>query len=171
MFFGCFTYGTIGSSGCLVQALNPASASEAPMIFMKSRRELLSVHSEACLGNSRCSISSNSGVCASSSRVRQYCGPRASLSFSRTSANSSAGGRRAVVGPYPSPLQLVLLAGTHISDSALLHVIHSLRSTRQILRFGFRRTRANSRRAPAQRWQVLQLVMSRGERTLFAFTR
>src|SRR4051812_2075410 len=68
----------------------PASASEALMIFMKSRREVPSpVHSEACRGNSRCSISSNSGVPDNSSSVRQYFGPFASDSFSRTSASSS----------------------------------------------------------------------------------
>src|SRR6266545_2644473 len=80
----------MGSSGCLVHAVMPAKASEALMIFMKSRREVPSpVHSEACRGNSRCSISSNSGVPASSSSVRQYFGPFASDSFSRTSASSS----------------------------------------------------------------------------------
>ena len=34
---GCLTYGTIGSSGCLVQAVMPAMASEAPISFRNPR--------------------------------------------------------------------------------------------------------------------------------------
>src|SRR5438270_5447319 len=77
------------SMGCLVQALNPASASDAPMTLRKLRREKSSVHSEAWRGNSRCSISWKPSVFDSSSRLRQYVGPVALVSASRTFASSS----------------------------------------------------------------------------------
>ena len=53
----------------------PASAREAPINCRNPRRETESTHSDAPLGNSRCNISWNSGVPASSSRLRQYSGP------------------------------------------------------------------------------------------------
>jgi hypothetical protein len=53
----------------------PAMASEAPIKRRKPRRETESSHSDDPLGNSRCSISWNSGDPASSSRLRQYSGP------------------------------------------------------------------------------------------------
>src|SRR5215831_3601959 len=65
----------MGSSGCLVQAVMPAMASEALMSLRKPRRETASAHSDAPLGNSRCIFSWNSGSPASSSRLLQYCGP------------------------------------------------------------------------------------------------
>ncbi len=74
----------MGSSGCLTQADSPASAIEALISFRKSRREAPSGQTEAWRGNSRCSISKKPSVWASSSRLRQYCGPllaRASLSL------------------------------------------------------------------------------------------
>src|SRR6266446_2314290 len=45
------------------------------MTLRKPRRETESTHSEAPLGNSRCRASWNSGLPASSSRLRQYSGP------------------------------------------------------------------------------------------------
>src|SRR5437868_1915113 len=77
------------SMGCLVHALNPARASEAPITFRKPRRDTSSAHSEACRGNSRCSISWKPSVLESSSRLRQYVGPVALVSASRTFARSS----------------------------------------------------------------------------------
>src|ERR1700747_3289558 len=53
----------------------PASASDAPINCRNPRRDTESTHSDAPLGNSRCNISWNSGVPASSSRLRQYSGP------------------------------------------------------------------------------------------------
>ena len=47
----------MGSIGCFTQADNPASAIEALISFMKSRRDAPSGHTDACRGNSRCSIS------------------------------------------------------------------------------------------------------------------
>src|SRR5439155_18002970 len=49
--------------------------SEAPISLRNPRRETESSHSEAPLGNSRCIISRNSSLPASSSRLRQYSGP------------------------------------------------------------------------------------------------
>src|SRR5271156_2777098 len=66
----------------------PAMAREAPINWRNPRRETESSHSEAPLGNSRCSISWNSGEPASSSRLRQYSGPFVSLSWRSTSARS-----------------------------------------------------------------------------------
>src|SRR5215813_7132374 len=79
----------MGSSGCLVQADIPASAREAPINCRKPRRDNPSSHSEAPLGNSRCSISWNSSLPASSSKLRQYCGPFVSAIFACTVARSS----------------------------------------------------------------------------------
>src|ERR1044071_3640374 len=70
----------------------PASARDDPINFRKPRRETASSHSDAPLGNSRCIISLNSELPASSSRLRQNSGPfffwisavadaRSSLSF------------------------------------------------------------------------------------------
>ena len=51
----------------------PASAVDAPMIFMKCRRDTSPpLNSAAPCGNSRSSAAANSGVAASSSRLRQY---------------------------------------------------------------------------------------------------
>src|SRR5205085_466321 len=62
----------------------PASAIEAPINFRKPRRETPSSHSDAPLGNSRCIISRNSSLPASSSRLRQYSGPLVCAILSRT---------------------------------------------------------------------------------------
>src|SRR5579871_523604 len=69
------------SFGSLTHPVMPARPSEAPMTLRNPRRETVSSHSEAFLGNSRCRASWNSGEPASSSSDRQYCGPV----FSRTS--------------------------------------------------------------------------------------
>src|SRR5688572_18470343 len=74
----------IASSGCLVQALTPASASEADISLRKPRRPTGSSHSDAFCGNSRCRNSLNSGVPESSSRLRQYSLPRAPSSWARS---------------------------------------------------------------------------------------
>ena len=47
MYSGAFTYGKTVSVGCLVQALTPASASDAPISLMKERRPT---------GSSRCGV-------------------------------------------------------------------------------------------------------------------
>src|SRR5215472_3528184 len=52
----------------------PARASEEPASFRNPRRETGSSHSEAPFGNSRCMASRNSGLPASSSRLRQNSG-------------------------------------------------------------------------------------------------
>ena len=67
----------------------PARASEAPINFRNPRRETASSHSDAPLGNSRCIISWNSGLPASSSRLRQYSGPLVSAMRSRAASKSS----------------------------------------------------------------------------------
>src|SRR5919109_5445422 len=79
----------MGSSGCLVHPVIPASASDAPISFRNPRRDTESSHSEAPLGNSRCNISWNSWLPASSSRLRQYSGPLVSAILARTAARSS----------------------------------------------------------------------------------
>src|SRR6185503_5999524 len=83
---GCRTYGTISSSGCRVQALTPASASDAPISFRKLRRPTGSSHSDAFCGNSRCRNSLNSGVSTSDSRLRQYSRPRVPSSRARSAS-------------------------------------------------------------------------------------
>ena len=70
-FSGSSTYGMTYSTGCLVQAARPASASDAPMILRKLRRPSSSIHSEAWRGNSRCRNSLKPLVEKSSSRLRQ----------------------------------------------------------------------------------------------------
>src|SRR5579864_5170714 len=68
----------------------PASAIDAPITFRKPRRETESTHSDAPLGNSRCSASWNAGLPASSSRLRQYSGPvLAARSISRRNDSKS----------------------------------------------------------------------------------
>src|SRR5271157_4680954 len=100
---GCRTYGTMGSSGCFTHADSPASAIEAVISFMKSRRDAPSGHTDACRGNSRCTISKNPSVWDSSSRLRQYCGPLlVRASWSRTSASSSLLGQTASDLFWPS---------------------------------------------------------------------
>src|SRR5678810_868111 len=53
----------------------PARASDDPISLRNPRRDTASSHSDAPLGNSRCIISLNSGLPASSSRLRQNSGP------------------------------------------------------------------------------------------------
>src|SRR6267154_511656 len=72
----------MGSSGRRTHPVIPASAMDAPITFRKPRRETESTHSDAPLGNSRCSASWNAGLPASSSRLRQYSGPALSLASS-----------------------------------------------------------------------------------------
>src|SRR6476661_10481346 len=82
----------IFSSGCLVQPVRPARASEALASCRKPRRDTPLGHSDAKRGNSRWRRSSNSGVLASSSRLRQYSGPFLARSLSRTPSTSSRAG-------------------------------------------------------------------------------
>src|SRR5882762_7964792 len=86
---GWRTYGTISCRGSLVHPVMPAMAREAPINWRNPRRETESTHSEAPLGNSRCSISWNSGDPASSSRLRQYSGPLVSFNCRSTADRSS----------------------------------------------------------------------------------
>src|SRR5439155_21928759 len=65
------TYGTIRSSGCRVQAVTPASASDAPINRRNVRRATGSVIASISDGNSLYSRSWNSGSSARSSSVRQ----------------------------------------------------------------------------------------------------
>src|SRR5688572_9397068 len=85
---GCRTYGTSSSSGWRVQALTPASASDAPISFRNPRRPTGSSHSDAFCGNSRWRNSLNSGVSASASRLRQYSRPRVPSSRARSASRS-----------------------------------------------------------------------------------
>src|SRR5690349_1082497 len=78
------------SVGCRVHAAAPASAIDAPIRRRKSRRPLGSVNSEAPSGNSRWSMAVNSGVSATSSRLRQNAGPRWSASRARIAERSMA---------------------------------------------------------------------------------
>ena len=64
-------------------------ASDAPISLRKPRRETESSHSDAPLGNSRCSISWKSALPASSSRLRQYSGPLVSAMRARAASRSS----------------------------------------------------------------------------------
>ena len=100
---GAFTYGKIGSSGCLVHPASPARASEAPITFRKPRRLTASTHSPApaCRGNSCSSISWKPGVSASSSRFFQKRLPVWPSSFARTSASVS-------LASLPLPLPFVI---------------------------------------------------------------
>src|SRR5215813_3770662 len=79
----------MGSSGCLVQAVMPANAIDAPISLRNPRRDTPSSHSDAPLGNSRCIISRNSSLPASSSRLRQYSGPLVSAIALRIVSRSS----------------------------------------------------------------------------------
>ena len=83
---GWRTYGTSSSFGCRVQALTPASASDAPISFRKLRRPTGSSHSDAFCGNSRWRKSLNSGVSVSDSRLRQYSRPRVPSSRVRSAS-------------------------------------------------------------------------------------
>src|SRR5579862_1049531 len=91
----------MGSSGSVTHPVMPARPSDAPITLRNPRREALSSHSEAPLGNSRCKASWKAGLPASSSSERQYSGPALSFLgkaascaaaasiFSRTTARSS----------------------------------------------------------------------------------
>src|ERR1051325_426088 len=79
------------SGGWEEQPAPPAGAREAPISFRKVRRSVPSSHSEAWRGNSLWSISSNSSVSASSSRLCQNSRPR--FSRSRARADSIETGR------------------------------------------------------------------------------
>ena len=113
------------------QPVIPASAMDAPITFRKPRRETESTHSEAPLGNSRCSASWKAGLPASSSRLRQYSGPvifalghcsisarresRSSLPFLLGQTSSRFLGRRLRFGrpsSFDSFKKSVILAGT-----------------------------------------------------------
>src|SRR5579862_898293 len=87
----------MGSSGRRTHPVMPARPSDAPITFRNPRRETVSSHSEAPLGNSRCRASWKSSLPASSSSERQYSGPVflaascavAKSIFSRTAVRSS----------------------------------------------------------------------------------
>src|SRR5947208_8966521 len=79
----------MNSGGCLVHPLKPASASDAPISCRKFLRETPSFQTEACRGNSRCSMSRKPSLSASSSRLRQYCLPSSFSSLARTCFRSS----------------------------------------------------------------------------------
>src|SRR5918993_98964 len=74
----------MASSGWRVQALTPASASDALISFKNPRRPTGSSHSDAFWGNSRCRNSLNSGVSETASRLRQYSRPRLPSSLVRS---------------------------------------------------------------------------------------
>ena len=97
---GAFTYGKIGSSGCLVHPASPASANDAPMTLRNPRRLTASTHSfaspPACRGNSSASISWKPGVSANSSRLFQYRLPLWPSSLARTWASVNFAGAIAV---------------------------------------------------------------------------
>ena len=95
-----------------VQALTPASASDALISFRKPRRPTGSSHSDAFCGNSRCRNSLNSGVSATSSRLRQYSRPRVPSSLARSAWMSvvrSCAGHRWHVEQLVCALDAVLL--------------------------------------------------------------
>src|SRR5579864_1361948 len=87
----------MGSSGSLTHPVIPARPRDAPITLRNPRREALSSHSEAPLGNSRCRASWKAGLPASSSSERQYSGPvfsalscaMAASILSRTAPSSS----------------------------------------------------------------------------------
>src|SRR5687767_8776807 len=103
----------MASSGCRVQALTPASASDAPISFRKLRRPTGSSHSDAFCGNSRCRNSLNSGVSASDSRLRQYSLPRVPSRRARSASMFIASLIRV--------LSMARRAGGEALDAVLLH--------------------------------------------------
>src|SRR5579862_7330206 len=135
----------------------PASAIDAPITLRNPRRETESTHSEAPLGNSRCSASWNSALPASSSRLRQYSGPEALAISARTEARSSL---PLLEGQTSSPVFFVLC-------SSIIYIYFFCRWYRLspwVMRLF---SAAISRHH--YRWHVLQLVISSTERTLYFF--
>src|SRR5688572_6306832 len=110
---GCRTYGTSSSSGWRVQALTPASASDAPINFRKFRRPTGSSHSDAFCGNSRWRKSLNSGVSVSDSRLRQYSRPRVPSSRARSASM--------FIRSLIRVLSMARRAGRQVLDAVLLH--------------------------------------------------
>src|SRR5437899_3846039 len=94
----------------------PARPSEAPMTLRNPRREALSSHSEAPLGNSRCKASWKAGLPASSSSERQYSGPV----FSALSCAMAASIRSRTV---PSSTFLVGQMSSSLTNCDLLSVV------------------------------------------------
>src|SRR5690606_28270590 len=83
---GWVTYGTIFSGGWITQPDSPASASDAPITFMKWRRESEGSQFSTFTGNSPLILSSNSADPANSSMLRQYCLPLCERIISRVCA-------------------------------------------------------------------------------------
>src|SRR5271166_645269 len=156
----------MGSSGRRTQPVIPASAIDAPITFRKPRRETESTHSEAPLGNSRCSASWKAGLPASSSRLRQYSGPALWLASSICARSESRSSLPFLLGQKSSRLAILLcssilsplrgffLACTSPTACAVGCILSPLRGFTHKL----------------YRWHVLQLVMSFTLRTLYFFT-
>src|SRR5580658_3302355 len=81
----------MASGGCLVQAVTPARASDAPISFRKLRRLAGLFQSGVRSANSSSANDWNSAVSASSSRLLQYRGPRAESNRARIFSRSTAG--------------------------------------------------------------------------------
>src|SRR6266567_5755371 len=164
----------MGSVGCLVQAVMPASAMDAPISFRNPRRETASSHSDAPLGNSRCIISWNSVVPASSSRLRQNSGPFFFSMSARTCTRSSLpflpGQTSSRCGFCSSLFMSDHFGSRHFRAGHS----HSAPSRLEPLRCNLP-CHPNSRQPKSQelsyRWHVEQLVISITERTLYFCTR
>src|SRR5581483_5212912 len=88
---GCWTYGTIFSSGCRVQAGRPARASEAPMNLRKSRRLNWPGFAAPAWNSSRI-FSRNAWGLVNSARLRQARAGRIANCRSSIAEGASAGG-------------------------------------------------------------------------------
>src|ERR1700722_1718806 len=160
----------MGRGGSRTQPVMPASPSDAPITLRKPRRETESTHSDAPLGNSRCSASWKSSLPASSSRLRQYSGPVFSAAScavawsirARTDSRSSLpfllGQTSSRFAPCRSELfsSSIVIATTCKKQTRVPHLARSLRE-----KWGFRRS------PHTYLWHVLQLVISFTLRTLY----
>src|ERR1700693_392136 len=153
----------MGSSGRRTHPGMPASAMDAPMTCRKPRRETESTHSDAPLGNSRCSASWKAGLPASSSRLRQYSGPAFSF-VSLISMRKTLRSSLPFEGQTSSRLAILLC----LSILSPLRGLFLILLVTHGLRRGLHAVAAS--RLALQRWHVLQLVMSFTLRTLYFFT-
>ena len=135
----------------------PPCASDAPINFRNPRRETESSHSDAPLGNSRCIISWNSALPASSSRLRQYSGPwsprsgrwrspdpacpscwdklplGAAFRFVLPSSSSSSVRLRLILIASPPTLPMTRGATGNVSHRAQVVLLHQIRAQRHLV--------------------------------------
>src|SRR5882762_1956897 len=118
---GWRTYGTICCVGSLVQPVSPANAADAAITFSSSRRSRVAPGSLAPWGNSFSACSRNSGVSASSSRLRQNRGVFPLVVACRSAAMSTS-----CLAPFffsKSINPLLVLTVTRRAIRQLLHFV------------------------------------------------